>query len=144
MVTDSPSSNNNSSLSMDSSRRNNTPLNRLVAVLLSSSSISSSLPPKLQVLCPTDIRISTTPSPARTSTLSPSYFYSSFLCVSQQAYSGYPAQAQQAPIAKPVAASVWSEHKTDDGNTYWYNASTGVSQVCDEAFWRSIRHFSFV
>jgi hypothetical protein len=33
------------------------------------------------------------------------------------------------PIAKPVAAQVWSEHKTDDGNTYWYNASTNVSQV---------------
>ena len=46
----------------------------------------------------------------------------------QQAYGGYPAVAQQAPIAKPVVATVWSEHKTDDGNTYWYNASTGVSQ----------------
>ena len=46
----------------------------------------------------------------------------------QQSYNGYAPQAQ-APIAKPVAASVWSEHKTDDGNTYWYNASTGVSQV---------------
>lgn len=60
-----------------------------------------------------------------------------FLCVLQQAYSGYPAQAQQAPIAKPAAASVWSEHKTDDGNTYWYNASTGVSQVCDKASCRA-------
>lgn len=50
----------------------------------------------------------------------------------QQAYGGYPQQAapvQQMPIAKPVAASVWSEHKTDDGNTYWYNTSTNVSQV---------------
>lgn len=46
----------------------------------------------------------------------------------QQTYGGYPAAAQQAPIAKPIAATVWSEHKTDDGNTYWYNASTGVSQ----------------
>eukprot|EP00596_Hydrurales_sp_CCMP1899_P001965 CAMPEP_0119035454 /NCGR_PEP_ID=MMETSP1177-20130426/2476_1 /TAXON_ID=2985 /ORGANISM="Ochromonas sp, Strain CCMP1899" /LENGTH=501 /DNA_ID=CAMNT_0006993735 /DNA_START=59 /DNA_END=1564 /DNA_ORIENTATION=- len=49
----------------------------------------------------------------------------------QQAYPGYPQQAapvQQMPIAKPVAAQVWSEHKTDDGNTYWYNASTNVSQ----------------
>ena len=23
----------------------------------------------------------------------------------------------------------WSEHKTDEGNTYWHNAATGVSQV---------------
>ena len=46
----------------------------------------------------------------------------------QQAYGGYPAVVQQAPIAKPIAATVWSEHKTDDGNTYWYNSGTGVSQ----------------
>lgn len=34
-------------------------------------------------------------------------------------------------VSKPVAAatsSVWTEHKTDDGITYWYNAQTGVSQ----------------
>jgi far upstream element-binding protein len=32
--------------------------------------------------------------------------------------------------AKPAAAaSQWSEHKTDEGVTYWYNSSTGVSQV---------------
>eukprot|EP01006_Ploeotia_vitrea_P053075 TRINITY_DN67753_c4_g1_i1.p1 TRINITY_DN67753_c4_g1~~TRINITY_DN67753_c4_g1_i1.p1 ORF type:complete len:108 (-),score=13.86 TRINITY_DN67753_c4_g1_i1:39-326(-) len=24
--------------------------------------------------------------------------------------------------------SQWTEHKTDDGHVYWYNASTGVSQ----------------
>lgn len=34
-----------------------------------------------------------------------------------------------APAPKPAASSVWTEHKTDDGLTYWYNASTGVSQV---------------
>jgi far upstream element-binding protein len=35
-----------------------------------------------------------------------------------------------APVQKPVVnSSVWTEHKTDDGITYWYNASTGVSQV---------------
>lgn len=30
--------------------------------------------------------------------------------------------------AKPAAASPWSEHKTDEGVTYWYNSTTGVSQ----------------
>ena len=63
---------------------------------------------------------------------------------------GYPQQHQQAGVygqqaagaygqaavahAQPVAAvaaatSQWTEHKTDDGNTYWYNSVTGVSQV---------------
>lgn len=46
---------------------------------------------------------------------------------------GYPNAAPVAtPAAAPVqqkpAASVWTEHKTDDGIPYWYNASTGVSQ----------------
>jgi hypothetical protein len=33
-----------------------------------------------------------------------------------------------APAAKPLPAN-WSEHKTDEGVNYWYNAVTGVSQV---------------
>jgi far upstream element-binding protein len=46
--------------------------------------------------------------------------------------------AQSRPQASPAStakksnsgtASVWTEHKTDDGIPYWYNASTGVSQV---------------
>jgi hypothetical protein len=55
-------------------------------------------------------------------------------------HGGYPQQHQASanpyPVAAPVAApapapatGVWSEHKTDDGNTYWYNSATGVSQV---------------
>lgn len=40
---------------------------------------------------------------------------------------GYAAQAAPAQ-ATAKAASVWTEHKTDDGVPYWYNASTGVSQ----------------
>lgn len=53
----------------------------------------------------------------------------------QQAQGGYYQQAQggyqqPAQAAAPVAAaSAWTEHKTDDGIPYWYNASTGVSQV---------------
>lgn len=49
---------------------------------------------------------------------------------SYQAYAPATAPAP-APAAKPAPApsSVWTEHKTDDGLTYWYNASTGVSQV---------------
>ena len=42
------------------------------------------------------------------------------------------AAGQQGQGQKPqvvAAASVWTEHKTDDGITYWYNCSTGVSQV---------------
>ena len=38
------------------------------------------------------------------------------------------AVAHQAMAVKPLPAN-WSEHKTDDGNTYWYNSSTGTSQV---------------
>lgn len=34
-----------------------------------------------------------------------------------------------APHSKPPGgSSQWSEHKTDEGVSYWYNASTGVSQ----------------
>ena len=42
-----------------------------------------------------------------------------------------PAAATAAPVAqaKPAQASPWSEHKTDEGHLYWYNATTGVSQV---------------
>lgn len=44
---------------------------------------------------------------------------------------------QQGGYQQPVAtttpaasgASPWTEHKTDDGVSYWYNATTGVSQV---------------
>ena len=32
------------------------------------------------------------------------------------------------PAAAP-AASAWQEHKTDEGVSYWYNTTTGVSQV---------------
>lgn len=46
----------------------------------------------------------------------------------QQAYA-QPGMVQQQAAAKPVAASPWTEHKTDDGVTYWYNSTTGVSQV---------------
>lgn len=41
-----------------------------------------------------------------------------------QQYGGAPAVAAAKPLPIP-----WSEHKTDDGNTYWYNSATGVSQV---------------
>lgn len=50
-------------------------------------------------------------------------------------YSAYPgaAPAVTAKAAAPASSttkssSVWTEHKTDDGIPYWYNASTGVSQ----------------
>lgn len=40
-----------------------------------------------------------------------------------------PAPVAPAPAPKPAPApSLWTEHKTDDGLPYWYNASTGVSQ----------------
>eukprot|EP01038_Epipyxis_sp_PR26KG_P013145 gene13145-17613_t len=60
--------------------------------------------------------------------------YATAAPVVQQQYS-QPA-ATYAPVAAPVAAtpvkappaSVWTEHKTDDGVPYWYNSSTGVSQ----------------
>eukprot|EP01042_Synura_sphagnicola_P004742 gene4742-6028_t len=32
-----------------------------------------------------------------------------------------------APTPAPIPAG-WAEHKTDDGTSYWYNSSTGVSQ----------------
>lgn len=131
MATDNLNSNNNSSNSTDSNRRNNTPLNRLVTLSYSHHHLQDCVQQY-----PTDhilIDFSLV-APFHSSLLT---FNSLFLCVLQQAYSGYPAQAQQAPIAKPAAASVWSEHKTDDGNTYWYNASTGVSQVCDKASCRA-------
>jgi far upstream element-binding protein len=44
---------------------------------------------------------------------------------------GYPAHAPAPQAPKPTQAptpSLWTEHKTDDGLPYWYNASTGVSQ----------------
>jgi far upstream element-binding protein len=44
---------------------------------------------------------------------------------------GAPGQsAYAAPVAKPPGGLPpgWSEHKTDDGTPYWYNAATGVSQ----------------
>ena len=41
---------------------------------------------------------------------------------------GAAAGVAQAMAVKPLPAN-WSEHKTDDGNTYWYNSSTGTSQV---------------
>ena len=52
----------------------------------------------------------------------------------QQQHQGYGVQQgmggmQAAPAVAKPAASAWSEHKTDEGVTYWYNASTGVSQV---------------
>ncbi len=37
--------------------------------------------------------------------------------------------APAASNTKSSSSSVWTEHKTDDGIPYWYNASTGVSQV---------------
>jgi far upstream element-binding protein len=40
----------------------------------------------------------------------------------------YPQTAPQVAVQKPLP-SPWSEHKTEDGNTYWYNSTTGVSQV---------------
>lgn len=45
-------------------------------------------------------------------------------------YGGYSGGYGQAPAAAhvPVPQSPWTEHKTDDGNKYWYNATTGVSQ----------------
>lgn len=45
-------------------------------------------------------------------------------------YGAYAAPAAAAVAQKPISASssVWTEHKTDDGITYWYNCSTGVSQ----------------
>jgi far upstream element-binding protein len=38
------------------------------------------------------------------------------------------------PPAPAPAPSPWSEHKTDDGNTYWYNSVSGVSQVSSCTF----------
>lgn len=54
-------------------------------------------------------------------------------------YGGHPAAAPAAAAghyapppaaaAPKPAAPVWTEHKTDEGITYYYNAATGVSQV---------------
>lgn len=41
---------------------------------------------------------------------------------------GMPGQVPAA-VPKPAAANPWTEHKTDEGVTYWYNSTTGVSQV---------------
>jgi hypothetical protein len=48
----------------------------------------------------------------------------------QQQHQQYPQQSP-APAPAPAggAASVWSEHTTDDGHRYWYNSQTGQSQV---------------
>ena len=57
----------------------------------------------------------------------------------QQAYgavaTGYAAPAAAVAAGKPLP-SQWTEHKTDEGNTYWYNSATGVSQVkaCTDLF----------
>jgi rRNA processing protein Krr1/Pno1 len=40
---------------------------------------------------------------------------------------------RSAPPTKVLPAG-WTEHKTEDGNTYWHNASTGVSQVSISAY----------
>ena len=42
-------------------------------------------------------------------------------------YGGYSSMQPIAP-PPPKTASPWTEHRTDDGNVYWYNASTGISQ----------------
>lgn len=58
----------------------------------------------------------------------------------QHSYSAPQQQQQRAPVAtyapphaaaapKPAVNSPWSEHKTEDGIPYWYNSTTGVSQV---------------
>jgi hypothetical protein len=39
------------------------------------------------------------------------------------------AAVQQAQKPVVTNTSVWTEHKTEDGITYWHNCSTGVSQV---------------
>lgn len=52
---------------------------------------------------------------------------------------GWPTSNAQSPRMPPVAApppapslpAGWTEHKSDEGNTFWYNAATGVSQVTD-------------
>lgn len=46
-----------------------------------------------------------------------------------QANSQTQAQTQPRPSALPPLPAGWSEHKTEEGNLYWYNAATGVSQV---------------
>jgi far upstream element-binding protein len=43
------------------------------------------------------------------------------------AYGGHGGGYGGQPPAAPKPASPWSEHKTDEGHMYWYNASTGVS-----------------
>lgn len=58
----------------------------------------------------------------------------------QQVATGYPASTTATNAAAgakgatngggaAAGGSVWSEHKTDDGIPYWYNATTGQSQV---------------
>jgi far upstream element-binding protein len=51
----------------------------------------------------------------------------------QQQRPGYAGAAVAQVNAGPkpvVAASPWTEHKTDEGVSYWYNSQTGTSQVC--------------
>jgi hypothetical protein len=43
-------------------------------------------------------------------------------------YAAKPIVSNPTPAAKP-AANPWSEHRTDDGVPYWYNATTRTSQV---------------
>ena len=45
---------------------------------------------------------------------------------------GYQQQGAPAPTG---ASSPWTEHKTDDGISYWYNSATGVSQVILYVTW---------
>jgi hypothetical protein len=42
---------------------------------------------------------------------------------------GYHSTGAPVHSKPPGGSSQWSEHKTDEGVSYWYNAATGVSQV---------------
>lgn len=46
---------------------------------------------------------------------------------SQGGYGGSAAGYGAPPAATAKPASPWSEHRTDEGHTYWYNATSGVS-----------------
>ena len=45
----------------------------------------------------------------------------------QQSYGAY---QQEPPKMAPSLPAGWTEHQTDDGKPYWYNAATNSSQVC--------------